>query len=51
MNLQAIADLEARFPKLELVSTEGGSDNLAATFSPDLADVTIYVIARSRTTC
>jgi urease accessory protein len=44
MNLQAIAELEARFPKLELVVIESGGDNLAATFSPDLADVTIYVI-------
>lgn len=44
MNLQAIADLEARFPALELVVIESGGDNLAATFSPDLADITIYVI-------
>ncbi len=44
MNLQAIADLEVRFPGLELVVIESGGDNLAATFSPDLADVTIYVI-------
>ena len=44
MNLQAIADLERRFPNLELVLVESGGDNLAATFSPDLADVTIYVI-------
>jgi urease accessory protein len=44
MNLQAIADLEARLPGLELVIVESGGDNLAATFSPDLADVTIYVI-------
>ncbi len=44
MNLQAIADLEKRFPKLELVLIESGGDNLAATFSPDLADITIYVI-------
>jgi urease accessory protein len=44
MNLQAIADLEARFPALELVIIESGGDNLAATFSPDLADITIYVI-------
>jgi urease accessory protein len=44
MNLQAIADLEARFAGLELVVVESGGDNLAATFSPDLADVTIYVI-------
>ena len=44
MNLQAIADLERRFPALALVLVESGGDNLAATFSPDLADVTIYVI-------
>jgi urease accessory protein len=44
MNLQAIADLERRFPSLALAIIESGGDNLAATFSPDLADVTIYVI-------
>ncbi|HTJ26691.1 MAG TPA: urease accessory protein UreG [Candidatus Limnocylindria bacterium] len=44
MNLQAIADLEKRFPSLALAIVESGGDNLAATFSPDLADVTIYVI-------
>jgi urease accessory protein len=44
MNLQAIADLERRFPGLALAIVESGGDNLAATFSPDLADVTIYVI-------
>ena len=44
MNLQAIADLEERLPGLELIVVESGGDNLAATFSPDLADVTIYVI-------
>jgi urease accessory protein len=44
MNLQAIADLEKRFPDLALVIVESGGDNLAATFSPELADVTIYVI-------
>jgi len=44
MNLQAIADLERRFPDLQLVIVESGGDNLAATFSPELADVTIYVI-------
>ncbi|GAC1414359.1 MAG: urease accessory protein UreG [Candidatus Velthaea sp.] len=44
MNLQAIADLERRLPGLELVLIESGGDNLAATFSPELADVTIYVI-------
>ena len=44
MNLQAIAELERHFPDLALVLIESGGDNLAATFSPDLADVTIYVI-------
>jgi urease accessory protein len=44
MNLQAIAELERDFPELALVLVESGGDNLAATFSPDLADVTIYVI-------
>ncbi|MGP6191373.1 MAG: urease accessory protein UreG [Vulcanimicrobiaceae bacterium] len=44
MNLEAIAELESRFPNLRLVIVESGGDNLAATFSPDLADVTIYVI-------
>lgn len=44
LNLAAIADLRAQFPDLELVLIESGGDNLAATFSPDLADVTIYMI-------
>lgn len=44
MNLAALAELEARFPELQLALIESGGDNLAATFSPDLADVTIYVI-------
>ena len=44
INLAAIADLEAKFPKLEIVIIESGGDNLAATFSPELADRTIYVI-------
>jgi urease accessory protein len=44
INLAAIEDLRARFPDLELVLIESGGDNLAATFSPDLADITIYVI-------
>jgi len=44
MNLQALADLERRFPTLALALIESGGDNLAATFSPDLADVTLYVI-------
>lgn len=44
INLAAIADLSATFPDLELVLIESGGDNLAATFSPELADLTIYVI-------
>ncbi|MSQ97002.1 MAG: urease accessory protein UreG [Gemmataceae bacterium] len=44
INLAAIADLEAKFPGLEVVIIESGGDNLAATFSPELADATIYVI-------
>ncbi len=45
LNLAAIADLNARFPDLDVILIESGGDNLAATFSPDLADVTIYVIS------
>jgi urease accessory protein len=44
MNLEAIADLEACLPGLELVFVESGGDNLAASFSPELVDVSIYVI-------
>ena len=44
MNLAAIEDLQARFPRLDLIFVESGGDNLAATFSPELADLTIYVI-------
>lgn len=44
INLSAIADMRAKLPNLELVLIESGGDNLAATFSPDLADLTIYVI-------
>lgn len=44
INLAAVADLEARFPGLALVIIESGGDNLAATFSPELADLAIYVI-------
>ena len=43
-NLAAIADMRAKFPALDLVLIESGGDNLAATFSPELADLTIYVI-------
>ena len=44
INLAAIAEMRRRFPDLDLVFIESGGDNLAATFSPDLADVTLYVI-------
>ncbi|PTW51008.1 urease accessory protein UreG [Rhodovulum kholense] len=44
INLAAIAELTARFPDLEIVLIESGGDNLSATFSPELADVTVYVI-------
>ncbi|MCM2438588.1 urease accessory protein UreG [Agrobacterium vitis] len=45
INLQAIAGLNERIPDLDVIFIESGGDNLAATFSPDLADVTIYVIS------
>ena len=44
INLAAVADMRKRFPELDLVLIESGGDNLAATFSPELADLTIYVI-------
>jgi urease accessory protein len=44
MNLAAVEDLQIRFPKLDLIFIESGGDNLSATFSPELADLTIYVI-------
>jgi urease accessory protein len=44
INLAAIVDMRTRFPKLDLILIESGGDNLAATFSPELADITIYVI-------
>src|SRR2546426_5488628 len=43
-NLMAIAEMRARFPNLDLILIESGGDNLAATFSPELSDLTIYVI-------
>ena len=43
MNLAAVDDMISRFPKLELIFIESGGDNLAATFSPELADITLYV--------
>jgi urease accessory protein len=45
INLRAIAELNARIPDLDIVFIESGGDNLAATFSPDLADITLYVIS------
>ena len=44
MNLEAVDEMAARFPDVEIVFIESGGDNLSATFSPDLADVTIFVI-------
>ncbi|RVT96641.1 urease accessory protein UreG [Rhodovarius crocodyli] len=44
INLAAVADMIGRFPGLEVLFIESGGDNLAATFSPELADLTIYVI-------
>ena len=44
INLAAVAEMRARFPELDLVLIESGGDNLAATFSPELADLTVYVI-------
>src|SRR5512138_1816788 len=44
INLAAVAEMQRKFPSLDLVLIESGGDNLAATFSPELADLTIYVI-------
>ena len=44
INLAAIETMRKKFPKLEIILIESGGDNLAATFSPELADLTIYVI-------
>jgi urease accessory protein len=44
INLAAIAEMRQKFPQLDLVLIESGGDNLAATFSPELADLTVYVI-------
>jgi urease accessory protein len=44
INLAAIAEMRRRFPDLDVVFIESGGDNLAATFSPDLADITLYLI-------
>jgi urease accessory protein len=43
-NLAALAEMRRRFPDLDLILIESGGDNLAATFSPELADLTVYVI-------
>ena len=45
INLRAIDELNARHPDLDVIFIESGGDNLAATFSPDLADITLYVIS------
>ena len=44
INLAGVAEMRRRFPDLDLILIESGGDNLAATFSPELADITIYVI-------
>jgi urease accessory protein len=44
VNLEAVRNLVTRFPALELLVIESGGDNLAATFSPELVDATVYVI-------
>ncbi|GMV54615.1 MAG: urease accessory protein UreG [Betaproteobacteria bacterium] len=44
INLEAVARLQARFQDLQLIFIESGGDNLAATFSPELSDLTVYVI-------
>jgi urease accessory protein len=44
INLAGIAEMNRRFPRLDLILIESGGDNLAATFSPELADLTVYVI-------
>lgn len=44
MNLEAVEEMASRFPDIELILIESGGDNLSATFSPDLADVSIFVI-------
>ncbi len=44
MNLSAVAQLQDKFPNLDVILIESGGDNLAATFSPELSDLTLYVI-------
>jgi urease accessory protein len=48
INLAAVADMRRKFPNLDLILIESGGDNLAATFSPELADLTLYVIDVAR---
>jgi urease accessory protein len=45
INLAAVREMSARFPDLDVIFIESGGDNLAATFSPDLADLTLYVVS------
>jgi len=44
INLAAVSEMNKRFPGLEIILVESGGDNLSATFSPELADITVYVI-------
>ncbi|MDB5570192.1 MAG: Urease accessory protein UreG [Hyphomicrobiales bacterium] len=44
INLHAVAEMRRKFPNLDVILIESGGDNLAATFSPELADITVYVI-------
>ncbi len=44
MNLEAVEEMAQRFPDIDIIFIESGGDNLSATFSPDLADITIFVI-------
>lgn len=44
MNLEAVDEMAERFPDVQIIFIESGGDNLSATFSPDLADASIYVI-------
>jgi len=44
MNLEAVEEMASRFPDIEIIFIESGGDNLSATFSPDLADISIFVI-------
>src|SRR5678815_1777394 len=44
MNMEAVEEMAGRFPELDIIFIESGGDNLSATFSPDLADLTIFVI-------